>query len=128
MTDLKPCPFCGGEGTYSADNRITDDEFYAYVECDTCHCTSSFADTASQAIKLWNIRQPAIDWRPIEELGYREDQLLIYDKRFRRYLIVSFENPDITKELILINGYFVISLEKAKQEYTHFAELTPPKS
>ena len=58
MSDLKPCPFCGGEArlTYSTDNHRK-----PYVTCDTPRCPGCNTyqwhyNTESEAIEAWNHR------------------------------------------------------------------------
>ena len=57
MSELKPCPFCGGEG-----KGVYDDNGYM-VECDKCHADGPFAsdryykdDFKRRAIEAWNAR------------------------------------------------------------------------
>lgn len=118
-------PFLWGEGTYSADYRITDDAFFAYVECDTCHCTSAYADTAAKAVNAWNNRQPTIDWRPIEKIDNFDlnnfGDYIFYDK-FENYLIGRTD----------IDGYIEIGRITHDKNYlkgicTYFAIITPPR-
>ena len=58
MTELKPCPFCGGEAfvsecLYSCEpGRITT----KVVECNGCHTTTFEYDTKEEAIEAWNNR------------------------------------------------------------------------
>lgn len=58
MSDLKPCPFCGGEArlTYSMDNH-----HHPYVTCDTPRCPGRNTyqwhyHTEAEAIEAWNKR------------------------------------------------------------------------
>lgn len=60
-TELKPCPFCGGEKleTYKAD-----EEMYA-VYCDGCNVSGpAYSDPDStqphEAIELWNTRRSPV--------------------------------------------------------------------
>lgn len=49
MTELKPCPFCGGEAElYSGGIK--------YVLCKECLATSNDFKTEAEAIKAWNTR------------------------------------------------------------------------
>ena len=50
MTELKPCPFCGGEAVLQA--------FYGgnYVECGTCKCSTERFIKTEDAIQAWNNR------------------------------------------------------------------------
>lgn len=56
MNDLKPCPFCGGEG------RVQEHIFHGYantygVVClDCCAETRQFYCTMDEAVKAWNRR------------------------------------------------------------------------
>lgn len=56
MTDLKPCPFCGGEATLVED--IYDDRLCSYVICsnDNCNANTGRYDTEDEAITKWNTR------------------------------------------------------------------------
>lgn len=60
MTDLKPCPFCGGEAQRSSnvayDNQA-DFEWFE-VKCPECGCSTAMYATTSEAIEAWNARQP----------------------------------------------------------------------
>ena len=49
MSDLKPCPFCGGKANYD----ICYDSHY--VECEIA-CCSRVGCTKDDAIKAWNTR------------------------------------------------------------------------
>ena len=51
MTELKPCPFCGGE----ASMYIAYDDGY-YVCCDECGCGLPVYNTEEEAIEAWNRR------------------------------------------------------------------------
>lgn len=56
MSELKPCPFCGGE-----PETFQDDEGRFYVACTCKKCTVDWVQTASyineeKAIDAWNTR------------------------------------------------------------------------
>lgn len=53
---LKPCPFCGGEGTLVED--IYNDHLYNYAICsnDYCNANTGRCDTEDEAITKWNNR------------------------------------------------------------------------
>lgn len=56
MTDLKPCPFCGGK----ARVRVSDSISVMRIECTECHVatTTFIADSIgeSEAVEAWNTR------------------------------------------------------------------------
>ena len=59
MSELKPCPFCGGEARL-ADNTASRQNGVAWVFCRMRGCPGSGdeQDTAAEAIVAWNTRQP----------------------------------------------------------------------
>lgn len=53
MTELLPCPFCGGEATVE---RMGHNGYY-FVACAGLNCCdSALADTEAEAITAWNTR------------------------------------------------------------------------
>ena len=63
MTELKPCPFCGGEAIFCKDLDPFIDQEYAFVKCSVCGVsTPSFAMSGASVkdvAKHWN-RRPEI--------------------------------------------------------------------
>jgi len=58
MTELKPCPFCGGEAhIYPDDPNFAKTWFY--VECIDCHANSKLCKTKQGVIEAWNRREGA---------------------------------------------------------------------
>jgi len=60
MTDLKPCPFCGGqpymnEGAFNCH----------HVSCQSCQAKAIFRSNYQAAASAWNTRATQ-QWRPIE--------------------------------------------------------------
>lgn len=56
VSDLKLCPFCGGEPEYCTETESDDVEFPHSVECSECHAaTDSYPDVDS-ATEAWNGR------------------------------------------------------------------------
>ena len=53
MTDLKPCPFCGGEALIG---QTLDDAWYAMCIQDHCCKIESYWRTKAEAIAEWNAR------------------------------------------------------------------------
>ena len=94
-TELKPCPFCGGDGDVML--RIIDggdysDEYQYYASCTRCHTESRRYDhpdipnAMEYAIASWNSRQiedklnAKIDKLEIEKQQLEADLLLIQEK------------------------------------------------
>lgn len=52
MSELKPCPFCGGEA------ELMDGSIICFVHCDSCKTTGCtfVSECASQAVAAWNTR------------------------------------------------------------------------
>ena len=57
MSDLKPCPFCGGEAKIkSRYYRAIDIYDYSGV-CQECNASMDVKDTEAEAIEAWNTRR-----------------------------------------------------------------------
>lgn len=54
MSKLKPCPFCGGEA--ETHNPFGDVPGMWHAFCVECTAATSFAETADDAIEVWNAR------------------------------------------------------------------------
>ena len=52
MTELKPCPFCGGE--VIGERQINPD--YNYLVCFKCGCCTKVCKTNKEAVEAWNRR------------------------------------------------------------------------
>ena len=74
MSELKRCPFCGGEA--KIDKTITNT---VSVECKVCHASSRIilcteGDIEEKAIEEWNTRKPMENIvERLEEENYRKD-------------------------------------------------------
>lgn len=51
MTDLKPCPFCGGPARHRSDVGC-------YISCSACHVDGPTVPTPDDAADAWNRRAP----------------------------------------------------------------------
>ena len=51
-TDLKPCPFCGGEAQLKEDKRLN----MWYVTCPSCKVETDVDKTQEKPIAVWNKR------------------------------------------------------------------------
>ena len=59
MTDLKACPFCGGDdvdGSFGLGQR-SDGSDYIVSGCNECGACGPDEETEEEAIKAWNTRQ-----------------------------------------------------------------------
>ena len=58
MSDLKPCPFCGGEAELKRVERTILGTEYFSVICTTCHCQTAGNQDVEKSIAVWNTRKP----------------------------------------------------------------------
>lgn len=62
MTELKPCPFCGGEAEMATEHYY-DDKKISYVVCKRCDARGGFFlvspkyASEAKAIEAWNRRK-----------------------------------------------------------------------
>lgn len=112
MTELKPCPFCGGEAVVRG-SIVT----YNHVACRKCN-SAMIGDTKEEAIEKWNNRW-MIPCEEGETKGYwhtgtpTEDgeylvicQYVIDNHYYREKLVWEFENGDWkNKQRLTENNY-----------------------
>ena len=53
MSELKPCPFCGGEASIAKGH---DGELLPWVMCRECGAETYCFDSVAEAIEAWNRR------------------------------------------------------------------------
>lgn len=59
MTELKPCPFCGGKAYVSREDCYGELDDYYMVHCDTCSLQFGFTkqfECEKQVTDAWNMR------------------------------------------------------------------------
>lgn len=63
MSELKPCPFCGGEAEVYLAARYEDKDYY-HVRCtNDCVYTKKARHNENEAIEAWNTRyEPTCKW------------------------------------------------------------------
>lgn len=73
MSELKPCPFCGGEARTTMnyctiDGQLEWESFAIIHECQIVGrlCTHYF-DTEAEAVEAWNTRREVLYTKPIED-------------------------------------------------------------
>ena len=62
MTDLKPCPFCGGKANlreYQIDFRVM---------CSECGCRAKLCSTEKEAVEAWNRREETVKDQPAADV------------------------------------------------------------
>lgn len=52
MTELKKCPFCGGEAELYMKEDV------CFLCCSECDCQARQCETEEEAIEAWNTRKP----------------------------------------------------------------------
>lgn len=70
MTELKPCPFCGGNAKLARDVTCGYETFWAF--CTDCHAQANYGHSEAEAARTWNVRaddqsQAAAYWRRLYE-------------------------------------------------------------
>ena len=72
MTDLRECPFCGGEAKPKEDvlSRYSD-KVWHLVECTSCSASTNWHETKQRAVAAWNRR--ADGWTGVEDALPEED-------------------------------------------------------
>lgn len=85
MSELKRCPFCGGEAKVFNDRIVANNAYI--VECTDCGCAiGEYSKTPELAIKAWNTRKQIDDiverLESIEDAIYNQ-RLLIGDKIYK---------------------------------------------
>lgn len=64
MTEIKKCPFCGGEANLHSNYSQKADCYYIFVQCSNCFCKSlsvksehPVSKIGQQAVEAWNRRE-----------------------------------------------------------------------
>lgn len=56
MTELKPCPFCGGKAKSRVDYKKETETYEWIVECIICSARTGFRKELEDAVEAWNRR------------------------------------------------------------------------
>ncbi len=67
MSELKPCPFCGGESSKIISYKSGRDLCW-YIVCSECFVTTDNYETKELAIEAWNMRTSDDNSRKSREL------------------------------------------------------------
>ena len=54
--ELRPCPFCGGNGELYDGEKEGTSRFVNYVSCDRCGASTHYKFDIPRAIEIWNSR------------------------------------------------------------------------
>lgn len=126
MTDLKPCPFCGGKARLGEINHL----YSSYIiEC-RCGANSGRDSDQESLISTWNTRQLAIDWKPIalltEDWLISQEEVLLFDSYTH---VGSVTKQGFYGGVCVNTGDFENDqyFNDIKNRYTYFAKITPPK-
>lgn len=61
MSDLKPCPFCGGKAYMFDTSGVFPFTQFRVICNNSCCMQSGFSDTREEAAEKWNRRAPDVD-------------------------------------------------------------------
>lgn len=89
MSELKPCPFCGGEAALVPTRETTVREWFVTcdnLECNVLVCCTKRYYTEAEAIEAWNTR--ADDYRQAADYWKRAYEETIMERT------CSIEEPD----------------------------------
>jgi len=76
MSELKPCPFCGGKAEINAWAAEDYDDGDAMISCEKCEAKTSIYVSTEYAAEAWNRRTS--DALEAENKALREDAKRIY--------------------------------------------------
>ena len=84
MTELKPCPFCGGEASII---KYMDGTYCVECENDNCNMIAMtvLADTEARAVEIWNTRPNPWHTEIPSEEGWYIIKLAVSDAYFTNY-------------------------------------------
>ena len=113
MSDLKPCPFCGGEAKYrDVTSGVVGDGEWHWAGCDNSMCKEAddLWKTKEEAIKAWNTR--ANTETLIAELeGLKKDTSMIG-------VLVSNGDTDLVTEIETHNAALDSAIKKVREHDT----------
>lgn len=128
MTELKPCPFCGGEAILCETGDSLLMRSMHYIECQQCLMRTVDLLAKVSVISLWNTRQPqGINWQPIEELEMGTFKHVLLNWQRKGIICIGYIEDSNIIDIVCFDSDLSLNLSINKKEFTRFAELTPPK-
>lgn len=89
MSELKPCPFCGGEAYLTGADGVC---------CSVCYCGTGPGSGPIGEAATWNRREP--DWRELAREAARElAEYVNYSTRTGQPFYYRKETPEVLAEL-----------------------------
>lgn len=90
MSELKKCPFCGGEARWATRDKH-------WIECAVCGTEGIYSEYSEDCIEAWNTRKPVERiLERLEEAHNKSEECPKFEKAFRQ---VAFEEAiKIVKE------------------------------
>ena len=109
MSELKCCPFCGGEARLYGNSKLigTKLKHYQVAVCtnDDCGCRTSPCETVEDAIYKWNRRKPMANIVENIEKHLEEDSHNEYSSYYRgNYQMISVYDAIDTVKQEINNG------------------------
>lgn len=125
MTELKPCPFCGGAGKYHGS--YFEDDVCEYVSCTRCNASTPLMDKKGESIEWWNRRaNPWHTGTPTEIGNYiahlriksRDGEFIEYDMTCNLEVLLNYIRcqDESEENYLMIKGWMRYEPYKEKED------------
>lgn len=124
MSELKPCPFCGGEAEAYNCGPWLRDHFMWYVKCPGCGSMAPNKPTKAEAVEAWNTRhvdgQTSDGYHTFDELYYHRTALFacLVATQPRQMAFKSWKHADGT----MYEGMFIAGIYTSRGWCTYHCE------
>lgn len=112
MNELKLCPFCNGEASFSTGQIGISRAIAHYVECLECAASSDMKFSMMETKEAWNKR--ANEWISVSER---------FPKEYEDVLAIGEDEIVIAKYYGEDNGGWATSMNKTTDHITHWMPL-----